>query len=282
MRALKRLLTRIRNLAVGRRGDDRLREEMDQHLAMQTEENVRLGMAPEEARRQAHLKFGTVMAVREELHAEEVLPVLENLSLDIRHALRQLKRSPGFTATVIVTLGLGIGANIAVYGLVDAVLLRPLQFRNEKRLVQVFEERPALGLTKDTPAPANYFDWKRRNHVFSDMAAAKGDIFTITGNGRPEEVDVAPITPNLLSLLGVQPILGRSFTTDEDKPASAVVLISAGIWQERYGSDPNIVGRTIHLNGVAYRILGVMPFGFTFPDSLCSVGSSRSYHGGAG
>ena len=116
---------------------------------------------------------------------------------------------------MLVTLGLGIGANIAVYGLVDAVLLRPLQFRNEKRLVQVFEERPALGLTKDTPAPANYFDWKRRNHVFSDMAAAKGDIFTITGNGRPEEVDVAPITSNLLSLLGVQPLLGRSFTADE-------------------------------------------------------------------
>ncbi|MGA7524537.1 MAG: ABC transporter permease [Acidobacteriaceae bacterium] len=266
MRALKRLFTRIRNLAVGLRGDDRLREEIDQHLAMQTEENIRMGMAPEEACRQARLKFGTVVAVREELHAEEVLPVVENLWLDIRHALRQLKRSPGFTATVIVTLGLGIGANIAIYSLVDAVLLRPLQFGNENRLVQIFEERPALGLTKDTPAPANYFDWKRRNHVFSDMAAAKGDIFTITGNGRPEEVDGAPITSNLLSVLGVQLLLGRSFTADEDKPGRAVVLISAGIWQQRYDSDPNIVGRTIHLNGVAYRILGVMPFGFTFPD----------------
>jgi hypothetical protein len=120
MRPLKRLFTRIRNLAVGSRGDDRLREEIGQHLAMQTEENVRLGMAPEEARRQARLKFGTVVAVREELHAEEVLPALENLSLDIRHALRQLKRSPGLTVTVIVTLGLGIGANIAAYSLVDA------------------------------------------------------------------------------------------------------------------------------------------------------------------
>ena len=266
MRALNRFFTRIWNFVNGLRGDDRLREEIDQHLAMQTEENIRMGMAPEEARRQARLKFGTVAAVCEELHSEEVLPVLENLWMDIRHALRQLRRSPGFAATVLVTLGLGIGANIAVYSLVDAVLLRPLQFRHEKRLVQVFEERPALGLTKDTPAPANYFDWKRRNHVFSDMAAAKGDIFTITGNGRPEEVDVAPITSNLLSLLGVQPLLGRSFTADEDKAGSTVVLISAGIWQQRYGSDPHIVGRTIHLNGVAYRILGVMPWGFTFPD----------------
>ena len=266
MRPLKRLFARLRNFAIGLRGDDRLRQEIDLHLAMQTEENVRTGMGPEEAHRQARLKFGTMAAVQEEMHAEEMLPFLENLLLDIRHALRQLRRSPGFAATVLVTLGLGIGANIAVYSLVDAVLVRPLQFRNEKRLVQVFEERPALGLTKDTPAPANYFDWKHRNHVFSDMAAVKGDIFTITGDGRPEEVDGAPITSNLLSLLGVQPLLGRSFTADEDKPGNAVVLISAGLWQQRYGSDPRIVGRTIHLNGVAYRILGVMPFGFTFPD----------------
>lgn len=266
MRPLNRWFARIRNFATGLRGDNRLLEEIEQHLAMQTEENIRAGMAPEEARRQARLKFGTVAAVREEFHGEEVLPFLEHLLQDIRHALRQLHRSPGFTATVLVTLGLGIGANIAVYSLVDAVLLRPLQIRNEKRLVQVFEERPALGLSKDTPAPANYFDWKRRNHVFSDMAAVQGDIYTITGNGRPEEVDGAPITSNLLSLLGVQPLLGRSFTADDDKPGNAVALISAGIWQQRYGSDPHIVGRTIHLNGVAYRILGVMPFGFTFPD----------------
>src|SRR6185437_10258783 len=132
-------------------------------------------------------------------------------------------------------------------------------------LVQVFEERPALGLTNDTPAPANYFDWKRRNHVFSDMAAGAGDIFTITGTGHPEEVDGARIASNLMSLLGVQPVLGRSFTADEDKPGAAVVLISAGLWQQQYGSDPHIIGRTIHLNGMPYRIVGVMPFGFTFP-----------------
>ena len=266
MRALKRLLARIQNFTTGHRVDDRLREEIEQHLAMQTDENIRTGMMPEEARRQARLKFGALAAVREELHAEEALPFLENLWLDFCYSLRQLRRSRGFASTVLVTLGLGTGATIAVYSLVDAVLVRPLQFRNEKRLVQIFEERPALGLINDTPAPANYIDWKRRNHVFSDIAAVKGDIFTITGNGRPEAVDGTPITSNLLSLLGVQPLLGRSFTPDEDKPGSAVVLISAGIWRQRYGSDPHIVGRTIHLNGVAYRILGVMPFGFTFPD----------------
>ena len=125
MRAVTRFLVRFRNFATGRRSEERLREEINQHLAMQTEENIRMGMPTEEARRRARLRFGTVSAVREELHAEEVLPLLENLWIDIRSALRQLRRSPGFAATVLVTLGLGIGASIAVYSLVDAVLLRP-------------------------------------------------------------------------------------------------------------------------------------------------------------
>ena len=243
-----------------------LSQEMQQHLEEKIEALIATGIPREEAVHAARRAFGNTTLLEQRSREVWMWPTIEATLRDIRYGVRRLCKSPGFTATVILTLGLGIGATIAVYSLADAVLLHPLQFRNEKRLVQVFEERPALGLTKDTPAPANYFDWKRRNHVFSDMAAADGDIFTITGNGHPEEVDVAKITSNLLPLLGVQPLLGRNFTADEDKPGDAVALISAGIWQQRYGSDPHIVGRTIHLNGVAYRILGVMPFGFTFPD----------------
>jgi predicted permease len=239
-----------------------IREHLDEKIA----DLMDRGMTREQAERKARREFGNVTRVEERSREVWQWPTLEGSLRDIRYGIRRLGKSPGFTATVVVTLGLGIGANIAVYSLVDAVLLRPLQLRNESRLVQVFEERPAIGLTKDTPAPANYFDWKHRNHVFSDMAALDGDIFTITGNGQPEEVDVARITSNLLPLLGTQPLLGRNFTADEDKSGSAVVLISAGVWQQRYGSDPQAVGRTIHLNGTAYRIIGVMPFGFTFPD----------------
>lgn len=256
----------IQQLFTRRRHYDELSESIYEHLDEKIEDMIDRGMTREEAQRAARREFGNATQIEE--HSREVWqwPRLEGTLRDVRFGVRRLWRSPGFTITVLLTLGLGIGANIAVYSLVDAVLLRPLQFRNEKRLVQVFEERAALGLTKDTPAPANYFDWKRRNHVFSDMAALDGDIFPITGNGRPEAVEGAGITSNLLPLLGVQPLLGRNFTTDEDKPGNAVALISARIWQQRYGSDPHIVGRTIHLNGVAYRILGVMPFGFTFPD----------------
>jgi len=256
----------LRQFFSRRRRYDELSESIREHLDEKIADLTDRGMTREQAESAARREFGSVTRIEERSREVWQWPTVESTVRDVHYSIRKLSRSPGFTITVLLTLGLGIGANIAVYSLVDAVLLRPLQFRNEKRLVQVFEERPALGLTKDTPAPANYFDWKRRNHVFSDMAAAKGDIFTITGNGRPEEVDVAPITSNLLSLLGVQPLIGRSFTADEYKPGNAVVLISAAIWQQRYGSDPNIVGRTIHLNGVAYRILGVMPFGFTFPD----------------
>lgn len=266
MDLIRILLSRCGALFRRQKLDEDLDEELRTHIDLDIEEKLKRGMSEQEARTAALRVFGGFTQIKETYRLQRGAPIFDQAGRDLRFAFRQLRKSPSFTATVFLTLGLGIGANIAVYSLVDAVLLRPLQFRNEKRLVQVFEERPALGLTKDTPAPANFFDWKRRNHVFSDMAAAKGDIFTITGNGRPEEVDVAPITSNLLSLLGVQPLLGRSFTADEDKPGSTVVLISAGIWQQRYGSDPHIVGRTIHLNGVAYRILGVMPWGFTFPD----------------
>jgi predicted permease len=246
---------------------DDLTAELRQHLEEKVEHLMRNeGMSRTAAEQAARRQFGNITLIEERSREVWQWHTVEGTLRDVRYVVRRLGKSPGFTAAALLTLGLGIGANIAVYSLVDSVLLRPLQFRNEKRLVQVFEERPALGLTKDTPAPANYFDWKRRNHVFSDMAALDGDISTITGDGRPEEVDDARITSNLLPLLGVQPVLGRNFTADEDRPGSAVVLISAGLWQRRYGSDPHVVGRIIHLNGLAYRILGVMPFGFTFPE----------------
>jgi predicted permease len=245
---------------------DQLSQSIREHLDEKIADLLDRGMTREQAESTARRDFGNITRIEERSREVWQWQTMEGILRDGRYAVRRLCKSPGFTAAVILTLGLGIGANIAVYSLVDAVLLRPLQLRNEKRLVQVFEERPAIGLSKDTPAPANYFDWKRRNHVFADMAALDGDILTITGNGRPAEVDVAGITSNLLPLLGIQPFLGRNFTADEDKPGSAVVLISAGVWQQRYGSDPNIVGKTIQLNGMPYRILGVMPFGFTFPD----------------
>src|ERR1700674_632383 len=137
MKPMKRLFTRVRNFAAMRRGDERLHEEMQEHLALQTGENIRAGMAPEEARRQARLKFGTAEAVRENYHAEMSLPFAENLLMDIRYALRVLWKSPAFTVVALITLMLGIGANVVVFGVLNAVLLNPLEVRDPQNLYQV-------------------------------------------------------------------------------------------------------------------------------------------------
>ena len=191
-----------------------------------------------------------------------------DLLRNLRYSFRQLNKNRAFAVTAVLSLAFGIGGTVAVFSLTDAVLLRPLQFKNEARLVEVFENRPRQGLINDTPAPANYYDWKTRNHVFSDVAAASGALFAITGNGRPEQLEGTQITANLLSVLGVEPLLGRNFRPDEDRPgAKRVALISAGLWRRRFGSDPQVIGKNIRLNGVPHTIVGVMPFGFTFHET---------------
>ncbi len=193
-----------------------------------------------------------------------MLTILQNL----RYSFRQLLKNPSFSLTAILSLALGIGGTVAVFSLTDAILLRPLQFTNEARLVQVSENRPSFSVTDDPVAAANYADWKARNHVFSGMGAASGTIFAITGNGRPEQVEGTQITAGLLPLLGVRPLLGRNFRPEEDKPgARPVALISASLWQTRFASDPHITEKTIRLDGVTYLIAGVMPFGFTFHEN---------------
>src|SRR6266700_2064752 len=180
---------------------------------------------------------------------------------------RIFQRSPGFAACVILVLALGIGTNVAVFSVVDSMLLRPLQFRDAGRLVVVWEDDSRFGFPHDTPAPANFVDWKQRNHVFEDMAALQGQIYAITGDGTPEQVEGNPVTANLFPLLGLEPILGRNFLPEEDQPSGPkVALLSFGLWQRRYGADRSVVGRGIQLDGATYQIVGIMPRGFTFPE----------------
>jgi putative ABC transport system permease protein len=196
-----------------------------------------------------------------ELSAE----AMSKLSRNLRYSLRQLIKRPSFSLAAVLSLAFGIGGTVAVFSLTDALLLRPLQFENESRVVQVWEKRPGFTSTDDPAAPANFADWKARNHAFSDMGAAANNILSITGDGRPEEVEVTEITANLLPILGVKPILGRNFRQEEDRPGGPrAALISANLWRTRYGSDPRITTRTIRLDGLPYAIAGVMPFGFSF------------------
>jgi putative ABC transport system permease protein len=190
---------------------------------------------------------------------------METLLKDIRYGIRGLLKRPGFTVIALITLALGIGANTAIFSVVNAVLLRPLPFQKPEELVIVWEDATFAGFPHNTPAPANYVDWKTQNQSFVDMAASHEDSFNLTGDGEPERVSAYSVTANFFPLLGVQPLLGRSFLEEEDRPGShKVVILSYSLWQSRYGGDRNILNREILLNGEKHSVVGVMPASFQF------------------
>src|SRR5689334_205151 len=192
---------------------------------------------------------------------------METILKDIRYAIRGLLQRPGFTAIALITLALGIGANTAIFSVVNAVLLRPLPFRDPEQLVIVWEDAAFAGFPRNTPAPANYVDWKTQNQSFADMAATAEKSFNITGDGEPERVTAHAVTANFFPLFGVPPLLGRGFVADEDRPGgNKVAMLSYSLWQTRYGGDRQIVNRDILLNGEKYSVVGVMPSGFQFLD----------------
>jgi predicted permease len=189
---------------------------------------------------------------------------MDGILSDLRYASRILARSPGFATVTVLTLALGIGANTAIFSTVDAVLLRALPFGEPDRLVMVWEENNLAGYSRNTPAPANFVDWKARNRVFLDMAATRGASANLTDEGRPELVLGRAVTPNFFSVLRVQPALGRPFTDDEDRQGAQVVMISHDLWQRRFAGDRSAIGRPLTMNGTAYTVIGVMPRGFVF------------------
>ena len=187
---------------------------------------------------------------------------------DIRYGLRSLRKRPGFTAVAVITLALGIGANAAIFSVVNAVLLKPLQFRDPERLAILWEDASFVGFPRNTPAPANYVDWKNQAQSFEDVAATHESSLNLTGDGEPERVPTRRITHNFFSVLGVQPLIGRGFLPEEDRPNSnKVVVLSYPLWQSRYGGDRNILNRTILLNGEQHTVVGVMPAGFQWLDT---------------
>jgi len=189
---------------------------------------------------------------------------MPTLFQDLRHGLRLLRQAPAFTAIAICALALGIGANSAIFSTLDSVLLRPLPYQDPDRLVYVYEDASFLSFPKNTPAVANYVDWKNQNHVFADMAATRSVTANLTADGPPERVVGRMVTPNFFSLLGVQPLLGRVFTEDEDRAGAPVVLISYRLWQHRYQGDPGAVGKSLLMDGNKFTILGVLGPNFVF------------------
>ena len=192
---------------------------------------------------------------------------METLIKDIRYGIRGLRKRPGFTFVAVLTLALGIGANTAIFSVVNAVLLKPLAFKDPDRLVIVWEDAAFAGFPRNTPAPANYYDWKSQNRSFEDMAATASASFNLTGDGDPERVAAHRVSANFFPLLGVQPLLGRPFLQEEDRDGgNKVALLSYQLWQTRYGGAADVVNRNIQMNGEKYTVVGVMPAGFQFLD----------------
>jgi hypothetical protein len=247
-----------------RRGDKRLREEMEMHLAMQTEENIRAGMSPEESRRQARLTFGSSEVVRESYHNEEGLSFLEHLIQDARFALRIFIKSPGFTLVAVLTLALGIGANTAIFSMIDALFLKPLSLPDPNQLVRIYAEGPSghYGAGFSMPEFENL-----REHASSFSALSAEDHFPqlnmVTRSGSAE-VSGAFVSGNYFDLLKVQPRLGRAFLPAEDAVPNrnAVAIISDDLWKGHFNSDPGILGSQIQINGIEFTVIGVTPPGF--------------------
>jgi predicted permease len=259
MRALQRLLSRLVRFAGGRRGEERLQEEIESHIAAAAEDGIRAGLTPEAALRRARLRFGTVEAVRQDYRAEAGLPLLSDLVQDARYALRVLRASPAWTTVAVVTLALGIGANVVVFGVVNAVLLRPLPVRDPENLYQVRNQQwRSFGLLT-TSYPA-FQDYRRRNATFDGMAAINGySSALLRWRNAVARVQGQEVTGNYFELLGVEPALGRFFqAVDERGPRSApCVVLSDALWRTAFHADPGAIGTTVMLNRSPFTVIGV-------------------------
>lgn len=265
MRLLRRLMARMSNFARRRRSDERLREEIQEHLAFLTDENLRAGMSPGEARRQALLKFGGATSILEDFHSEESVPSLEGLVSDAAYGLRLLARSPGFAATAILTMAVCIGATTAIYSVVDATLLHPLPYAHSEQLVRIQDDLPGIG-SRDVGMSMPEWHDLERSGAFDAISPVWFDDQNLTGSAEPVRVGLLIVGPNYFSMLGVKPQLGSTFRPDDPTPGIAeYAVISDGIWKRGFGGDPHVLGREVRLDTDLYQIIGVMPPGFRHP-----------------
>jgi predicted permease len=259
---LRRFFIRLSNFATRRRADQRLREEMAEHLALQTEENLRAGMPPVEARRQAALKLGAAEAIREQHHAEQGLPLAENLLLDIRYAFRMLLRSPGFSLIVIATMALGIGATTAIYSVIDATLLHPLPYPNPSELVRIEANLPGVGV-HDVGFSIPELRDLQNSGILQYVSFCFFGSENVTGSAQPTHIAGATVSPSYFAVLGVDAALGRTFDPHDASPGSnGEVIISDGLWKRAFGADPHIIGKSLRLDNDLFHVVGVMPASF--------------------
>jgi putative ABC transport system permease protein len=255
-----------------RRRDGELSEELQFHLAEETEQREAQGTEIEQARWAARRDLGNVTLVKESTRATWTLTFIEQFAQDISYALRGLKNNPGFALTAILSLALGLGASLAIYTVADNLLLRPLPYSHASELVVLWEENLRAHFLYANVAPRNYFVWKVRNDVFEDMVVFDTSHAVLNDNGRAEEFEEIEAGANLLPMLGVEPILGRRFTDAESRPGSEqVMLISFRLWQSWFGGESSVVGKQVRFGGRPRTVVGILPASFYFRDRSIDV-----------
>lgn len=262
IRLLKVYLTRMAGLFNRERRDREFAEELESHLQLHIEDNLRSGMTPEEARRHALIKLGGIEQTKEEYRSQRGLPVIETLIQDIRYGFRRLIKSPGVTIIAVLSLALGIGANTAIFSLVNTALLRPLPIEDPEQLVSL--ANTSENRVFSTFSYPNYKDFRDRNDAFAGLIAYRFAPLSVSHDGVNERLWGYVVTGNYFEVLGVQAFMGRMISTEDDKQAGAhaVTVISYEGWQRRFGSDSAVIGKSLIVNGRNFTIIGVAPKGF--------------------
>lgn len=276
----RRIAFRFRALfdrrAMEREADDELRF----HLEMEAAARQGRGLDTDAAHTEAARLFGGIEATKEALRDARGGNGAENAMKDLRYAVRALRRNPGFTTVAILTLALGIGANTALFSVVNGVLLRPLPYAEPERLVSIrntWEGNDDLLAAIASISPAEYFDYRDRLKAFESFGVYTTAIYSLTGDGEPERLSAAAMTSDVFRVLGVAPVAGRTFTPAEDVPGATTVVLGYGLWQRRFGGARDIIGRSILLNGVARTVVGVMPIGFRLPEQLSDTDPAQLF-----
>ncbi|HWE53615.1 MAG TPA: ABC transporter permease [Bryobacteraceae bacterium] len=271
MKALRAGLSRLLGLIDRDLKDREFAEELASHMELHAEDNRRAGMTPEEARRAAHIRLGGIEATKEAMRDQRGVPALEAFLQDLRYGLRMLGRNPGFAALAVAIMALGIGANTAVFSVVNAVLLKPLAWRDPDRIVTLANPsrkgHPVSRLETKLVSIPNFNDWHGQSSSFEAMAYYNYAQGPVMSGATAEYAQLAGVSPGFFHVFGVTPVVGRFFSADEEKPGSNnALLISYAYWQSHFGGDPHVAGRTIRVYGKVTPIVGVLPPGFHFPD----------------
>src|SRR5215467_5663920 len=261
---MRRWLIRLGGLFGRARRDRDLVDELNSHLDAHIADKLRAGMTPDVARRVALLELGGLAQAAEAFREQRALPFVEKTMQDIRYALRLLVKSPGYALAAIAALAIGVGANTAVFSIVNGVLVKSFPYRDPSKLVLLFEQIP-VSTAKFGFSPPDFEMMRRVVRSYDGFAAYRTQSYELAGTASPQRVIGARVSHDLFSILGAEPARGRAFTAAEDQQIARVAIISDGLWARAFGREPSVVGRSIQLDGRTYTVIGIMPRQFVFP-----------------